>query len=183
MDQMDVEAVILEYRDALRRFLLSRLRDPNDADDVLQEVLTKTFRTLDTLKSEDSVRPWLFRIAHNALTDHYRRTARDAGIDAADLWYGQMDSEAEHAFAPCVDSFLNALPDDAARLLRAVELEGVSQKDYAAQIGVSYSTVKSRVQASRRKLRSLFEQCCDIAFATDGSILEYRRKDGGCTRC
>ena len=89
----------------------------------------------------------------------------------------------EHAFEGCVASFLDALPEETSALLRAIELEGVSQKDYAAREGVSYSTLKSRVQSGRKQLRGLFEQCCDIALATDGSVLDYTRKSDGCGGC
>ncbi len=179
---IDVETVIAEYQGSLRAFLQSRLRDSTDVDDVLQEVLTRTFRNLHRLKAQEKLKPWLLQIANNALMEHHRRAKRDASINADDLWYGN-DRETEHAFAGCVEPFLTALSPDAGDLLRAIELDGVSQKDYAAEHGISYSTLKSRVQSSRRQLRTLFDQCCNIVFAADGSIIDYQRKSGGCDSC
>lgn len=180
---MNANDVIAEYQSSLRAILLSRMRDPSDVDDVLQDALTKTFQNLHTLQSEEKIKPWLFQIAQNAMMDHHRRRGREASIKADDLWYSEPVEAREHAFEGCVAPFLDALPSEAADLLRAVELQGISQNEYAEKAGISYSTLKSRVQASRRQLRQLFDQCCDIAFASDGSIMDYSRKSTGCDRC
>lgn len=179
---MKIEQVIDAYQSSLRAFLMSRLGNRADVDDVLQEVLIKTFRNLHRLEADDKLKPWLFQIAQNALMDHYRRAKRDGSVMAEDLWYDSAP-QPEHAFETCVAAFLDALPDGAAALLKDIELSGVSQKDYAARLGISYSTLKSRVQASRKKLRALFEDCCDIEFAADGSVLDYRRKSDSCGDC
>ena len=178
---MNVESVIVEYQSSLRAFLQSRLRNASDVDDVLQDALTKTFRNISSLKSGDKIKPWLFQIANNALMDHYRGAKRDNSISAEDLWY--YDEDSQHAFEGCVESFLSALPSESGDLLRKIEIEGVSQKDYAEEIGISYSTLKSRVQSSRKQLRGLFERCCSIAFAADGSVMDCSQKPGGCDTC
>lgn len=180
---MNAETVITEYQSSLRAFLLSRVRDSSDVDDILQDALTKTFQNLHTLKSEEKIKPWLFQITRNAMMDHYRRKRREASVMADDLWSGDPNETAEHAFEGCVEPFLDALPNESGDLLRAVDLQGVSQKEYAERLGISYSTLKSRVQASRKQLRQLFDQCCDIAFAADGSVLDYQQKSPGCDSC
>ena len=179
---MNVETVISEYQSSLRAFLQSRLRNASDVDDVLQDALMKTFRNISSLKSGDKIKPWLFQIANNALIDHYRRAKRDNSISAENLWYDD-DENSQHAFEGCLEPFLSALPPEAGDLLRKIEIEGVSQKDYAEEIGISYSTLKSRVQSSRKQLRGLFEHCCNIAFAADGSVMDYSQKPGGCDTC
>jgi RNA polymerase sigma-70 factor (ECF subfamily) len=180
---MKAETVITEYQSSLRTFLLSRMRNPSDVDDVLQDALTKIFQKLHTLKSEQKIKPWLFQIARNTMLDHYRRKSSEASVSADDLWYDTPTETAEHAFEGCVESFLDALPNESGDLLRAVELQGVSQKEYAKRLGISYSTLKSRVQVSRKQLRQLFDQCCEIAFAADGSVLDFKKNSQGCDSC
>lgn len=124
---MTPENIIAEYQSALRAFLLSRMRNSADVDDVLQEALTKTFQNLHRLKAQDKIKPWLFQIARNAMMDHYRRQNREASVNPGDLWYDDP-GEQERAFEGCVEPFLKALPVDTAELLRAVELQGASQK-------------------------------------------------------
>jgi RNA polymerase sigma-70 factor (ECF subfamily) len=177
------ETMIVGHRSSLRAFLLSRMRNPSDVDDVLQDTLAKAFQKLHTLNSELSIKSWLFQIAHNAMMDYYRRQRREASVSADDLWYGESGETAEHPLEGCVDPFLNALPNESGDLLRAVELRGVSQKEYAQRLGVSYSTLKSRVQASRKQLRRLFDQCCNVEFARDGSVLDCKNNSPGCETC
>ena len=83
----------------------------------------------------------------------------------------------------CVAPFISALPADKAQLLTAIELEGMSQKQYAAKNAISYSTVKSRVQAARSELRRLFDECCHVSFDSRGSLRDYKAKSSGCKKC
>ncbi|MEM6985202.1 MAG: sigma-70 family RNA polymerase sigma factor [Pseudomonadota bacterium] len=180
---MNIESVITEYQAALRAFLVSRLRNPADADDLVQEVFAKTLQSAHTLTSDTKLKPWLFQIANNALIDHYRRQQREAAVNPDDLWYNSDQADAEHAFAPCLNTFLSALPPESGELLRAVELDGRPQKALAADLDISYSTLKSRVQSARRQLRGLFDQCCEVVFAKDGTVVDYTQRSGGCDDC
>ncbi|MEM7376848.1 MAG: sigma-70 family RNA polymerase sigma factor [Pseudomonadota bacterium] len=168
---MDINAVVANYRSALHAFLVSRLRNPDDADDLVQEVLAKTLQHGHTLQSDAKLKAWLFQVAHNALIDHHRKRQREAALDAGDLWYTEAPEHRQHAFAPCLDAFIQALPPDAGALLRAVELDGRSQKAVAAEHGLSYSTLKSRVQSARNHLRKLFDQCCAAERDAGGRVL------------
>gem|GEM_PF-3970468 len=80
-----------------------------------------------------------------------------------DLWYSEMDDEDRHVLEGCIVPFVDALPDDMHRLPRRIDLDGLSQKDYAEDIGVSYSTLTSRVQKRRSPLRQRLERCCDLS--------------------
>ena len=151
---MNAESIITDYQSSLRAFLKSRMRTAADVDDVLQDALTKAFQNLHTLKTEDKIKPWLFQIARNAMMDHYRHKSRDAAVTANDLWYDQHEENTEHAFEGCVEPFLLALPAEVSDLLRAVELQGMSQQEYAERLGTNYSTLKSRVRAGRKQLRN-----------------------------
>ena len=69
-----------------------------------------------------------------------------------------------------------------AELLTAIELNGISQKDLAIEHGVSYSTLKSRVQKGRQQLRQLFEDCCQFSFDQHGNVIDYDSKSN-CKDC
>jgi len=62
-------------------------------------------------------------------------------------------------------------------------LNNVKQKDYAAANGLSYSTLKSRVQKGRSQLRDLFEDCCHLSLDKHGNIIEYQPKGDSCGKC
>ncbi|MDJ0689361.1 MAG: sigma-70 family RNA polymerase sigma factor [Xenococcaceae cyanobacterium MO_188.B32] len=71
---MELQQLWQEYSDRLRQFLLSRVKNRADVDDLLQEILIKTYRHLDTVKEPEKFLSWLFQIARNTLIDYYRKS-------------------------------------------------------------------------------------------------------------
>jgi len=69
------------------------------------------------------------------------------------------------------------LPHEDAELLKAIDLNRESQKAYAEALGISYPTLKSRVQKSRTLLKQVFDDCCHFERDRRGSIYEYKRKN------
>ena len=169
-----------DYQMALKGFLHARVSNPADVDDLLQEILIRTFRHLPRLQSRDKLRAWLFQVARNATVDFYRRKGRPPP-QADELWYEDGVNE-RHGLEDCMEVFLSALPPASAELLRAIDLEGLSQKKYAAQRAVSYSTLKSRVQRARGELKSVIDDCCNLVLDRRGRVIEYHPKPGGCKK-
>jgi len=180
---MNLESIWQEYSTSLRGFLYSRVSNDADVEDLLQEVLIKTHQNLDTVKSSEKIKPWLFQLANNTIIDFYRKKGRSRDISAADLWYADDDVVVEQALAQCVEPFIRALPKKSADLLLAIDIEGQSQKDYAEKAGISYSTIKSQVQRGRAKLRTLFDDCCSLTLDKHGNVVEFQAKSGGCDSC
>ena len=58
---MDIDTIWREYRQGLQRFLQSRIANPADAEDVLQDILIKSHQHLHTLSSQNSIKPWLLQ--------------------------------------------------------------------------------------------------------------------------
>ena len=178
-----LEVIWNEHRAALRSFLRKRVADPEDVDDLLQEILIRTHGGLPRLREEENLQAWLYRIARNVTVDHYRRAGRDRAVHADDLWYSADDPDTLTELEGCVAPFLAGPPSEEADLLAAVDLGGVSQKDYATEQGISYSTLKSRVQSARRDLRKLFDDCCRTYLDAQGRLVDYRPKSGHCEIC
>lgn len=181
--RQELATVWTEYRSALSAFLHSRISNPSDAEDVLQDVLLKTHRNYGSLRDGDSLKSWLFQIANNAIIDFYRSKKNARGLNQEDLWYEGIEDNEKHILEDCVAPFIDALPEEAGLLLRRIELEGASQKDMAEQLGISYSTLKSRVQSSRAKLLKLFQNCCDFSVDGRGNVIGYQSKAPSCGDC
>lgn len=180
---LNIEAIWSEYRASLKAFLYSRVSDKDQADDLLQEVLVKTYDKLDTLNDASSVKAWLFQVANNAITDFYRRQAKANGLSAEDLWYQQDEPGIHQQLSQCVAPFISALPEEQSSLLTAVDLEGVSQKQFAEDHDIPYTTLKSRVKKARGELRHLFDQCCRFELDASGNLVSFDRKSGPCKNC
>lgn len=170
----------------LRPFVARRVR-PDDVDDVLQDVFLRMHRGLAELRDDQRFGPWVYRVARSAIADHRRAIARhpSAGGDAPpaeDAEPVDEDRAAEKMLAANVALFVALLPSPYREALTLTELEGVSQRDAAAMMGVSVSAMKSRVQRGRRRLRGMLEACCAIAIDARGKVIECepRRAEDGC---
>lgn len=66
-------------------------------------------------------------------------------------------------------------------MLEQVELQGLTQADLARRLGLASSTVKSRAQRARRRLRETLEACCEIQLDGRGRPFHYEHRGGnGC---
>jgi len=179
---LNIERIWQEYSSSLKALLKSKISNPDDVDDLLQEVLIKTHEKIGTLKSQDKLKPWLFQLANNTIIDFYRKRRSNEKIEEDDLWNGHNEEAMQQKLSDCILPFINALPSSTARLLQAIDIEGRSQKSYAAETGISYSTLKSRVQRGRTQLRGLFEDCCHLELDRYGNIIDYQGKSECCKK-
>ncbi len=123
---MKIEDVWSEYRTSIKSFLHSRISDADEVDDLLQEILIKTYNNLSSVKSEESIKSWLFQIANNTIVDFYRKRGKAKTVNAEDLWYGEDDLTAQTELSGCIEPFVKALPKETARLLMEIDLNGRS---------------------------------------------------------
>jgi RNA polymerase sigma-70 factor (ECF subfamily) len=169
---------------ALRARLLAyfrpRVSDAAAAEDLVQEVLLRVHRQQDALAGVENVGAWVQRVARNALTDHYRRRASAAGArDRYEAEPAPIDEPEEpHALAACLRPLLDGLPDPYAEAVRLVELEGLTQRDAAARVGLSLSGMKSRVQRGRDRLKDALLACCDVEVDARNRVTEVAARKG-----
>ncbi len=173
---MSFEQIWTDYRGALKGYLANKVSQPDEVDDLLQEVLLKTYLKLDSLESEAGLKPWLFKIAHNSVIDYYRKFKPEI-VDELDTIFVEESVNVQSELAACILPFIQSLPSENADLLMAVDINQVSQKDHAEQLGVSYSTLKSRVQKSRQMLKKSYDDCCHFNYDNQGNLLDYERKN------
>ena len=180
---MNIEPIWSEYQAGIKAFLHSRISNPAEVDDLLQDILIKTYNNLHTIQSESSIKPWLFQIANRAIIDFYRERSKGRSLDAEDLWYEKENENIREPLSQCVEPFIKALPAESAELLTAIDLLGESQKACAEQLGISYSTLKSRVQKSRAQLKTLFEECCHFSMDHQGNLMNFDSRSNQCKKC
>jgi RNA polymerase sigma-70 factor (ECF subfamily) len=182
------ERVWRELEGRLRPFVARRVAAPADADDVLQDVFLRVQRSIAQVREEDRLGPWLFQVARSAIAEHGRARmrhplARDADVVEAPAPEpsGADDDELTSELVACVAHFVTLLPSPYREAITLTELEGVSQKDAAAMLGISHSGVKSRVQRGREQLRRMFEDACAIELDARRKVTECEpRSCGGC---
>ena len=179
---MKLEDIWAEYRAGLKAFLHSKISNAADVDDLLQDILIKTHDKLHQVRSQESVKSWLFQLANHSIIDFYRRNGKPE-LSESDLWFSEPESDVKQELSHCVDPFVNALNKEQSDLLMAIDLNGKSQKEYAEALGISYSTLKSRVQKARGELRGVFEGCCNMTLDAQGNLMDYELKADSCDKC
>ena len=72
----DVPALWQEHKNELRSFILKRVKDQDLTNDILQDVLMKVYNFCMSKSGVRNIRSWLFQIAQNTITDHYRNQSK-----------------------------------------------------------------------------------------------------------
>jgi RNA polymerase sigma-70 factor, ECF subfamily len=177
---VDVAGAWHELGHRLRSYV-SRRVVPADTDDIVQSVMVKLLERRSEIEAA-SVRAWLFTVTRNAVAEYYRQkrptVELDAFGDVADTDPSDAAERTIGALADCLEPMLQALSESDADVLRKVDLEGQSQIELAAALGVPLSTLKSRVQRARTKLRATFDICCDFDLSHGGAPIGFDRRAG-----
>jgi RNA polymerase sigma-70 factor (ECF subfamily) len=165
----------------VRGFVGRRVNDPHAADDVAQDIMLKVQSQLASgPPGHEKFDAWVFRVARNAVIDHYRARAVREGsasdaIEAADAVAADPDEPTAVAeLSACVRQIIARLPPEYAEALTLTDLEGLSQQALADRIGLSLSAAKSRVQRAREKLGSMILDCCAIERNRAGAVVDYQ---------
>jgi RNA polymerase sigma-70 factor (ECF subfamily) len=171
--------------DDLRRFVRRRVSDQHEADDIVQDTLTKLAEQLRDGPIGRPLHAWVLRVARNAIVDHYRARGRgQAPVEnvAADD-PGPPPIEKAGLLAS-FRAFIHALPAEQREVVLLTEYDGLTQAELAARLGVPVSTVKSRVQRGRKRLERALRECCAFEFDRRGRIVDWTRRPGGdCRDC
>lgn len=188
------EARWRELRARLHGFVGRRVGNPEDAEDVVQDVFVRMQRNIDALSSADRLYAWAFRIARNAIADHYRSpNRRDVPGEAAakvmeelaaDPIGGEPSNDARAEMARCIAPMVRGLPDNYRWAIELTELEGMTQAAAAERLGLSLPGAKSRVQRGRARLKEMLLRCCEIETDRRGRVIAFETRDGeGCASC
>jgi RNA polymerase sigma-70 factor (ECF subfamily) len=178
------ESIWNEYHQKLYRFIQYRVTDTSITDDILQEVIMRVHSRIDTLKDQNKIQNWLYRITRNAIIDHYR--AQKPMQELPETFTGpQQDAgdEARREIASCLIPFIQNLPEHYRQALTLSEIEGFTQKEVAAKQRLSLSGAKARVQRGRAMMKEMLLKCCRFEFDHQGKMIDYEAKSRNCDKC
>jgi RNA polymerase sigma-70 factor, ECF subfamily len=163
LSQKQFEAMVIEQTDLLYRMATRLSRDPQKAEDLVQETFLRALRGRDNFTLADyGVRPWLLRIMRNLHISRGEREARQpASADAESLENGRI-TDAELPIDPAsfeaMDEDLVAAVNDLSEEYRTVLLlwaiEDFSYKEIADAVDIPLGTVMSRLHRARQQLAS-----------------------------
>ncbi len=178
-----VETLWASFASQLRNFIRSRVRDHAAAEDILQESFLKIHRKLSTLRSDQKVGAWIWRIVRNAIADHFRRDRPNDPLSGEVQIAAESDADLPD-LACCLRKFVDQLTPAHREALLMTAWDGVPQTALAKRLGLSASGAKSRVQRARAELKDLLAACCRFELDRRGNLLEATPRQqpcaGGC---
>lgn len=172
------KAVVRE-RTRLLDFIRRRVPNPEDAEDIVQDVFYELLEAYWLPEPIEQVGAWLFRVARNRIIDRLRRTRHEgplpdavSAVDEAALslpWdllpapeAGPEAAYARDVLLEALDAALDELPPVQREVFVAHELEGRSFKLLAAETGLSINTLLARKRYAvlhlRRRLQTIHDE-------------------------
>ena len=154
----------------LRSWLRGRMSQPQDVDDMMQDLYIKALRPGSRFCSVQNARAWLFEVSRNALAD--RLKLKREMVELPDDLHAALPEDASPVdnLTACLPRVLSELSPTDREAIVQCDLNGMSQADYAAQAGLHLSAAKSRLQRARRRLRVQMTVACQVKMDAGGQV-------------
>ncbi len=160
-DARAFDALFYRYKDGIFRVGLAITKDPSHAEEIVVDTFARAFRAIERLEPDDSLRPWLYRVAVNLSYNRQPRkgivfsTLEDALADVMTPEEGSPPALAERAeqravVLECIDQ----LGPKHKVVVVLHYLNGLNLAEIAEIVGSPVGTVKSRLHYALRKLRT-----------------------------
>jgi RNA polymerase sigma-70 factor (ECF subfamily) len=146
---------------SLRRYARFLARDPDVADDLVQEALTRAVGAADSFQLGTNIRAWLFTILKNVVRNSVRR-GRHSPIQSADLVDSTVRSDPAdqpdaHLELTSLADAIDTLPPSFKQVLLLCGVEGFLYEEAATVLDVPVGTVRSRLFRARNLLMKRIE--------------------------
>lgn len=163
-DVLALETLYDRYRVLAYSLALRVLRDPGEAEDVVQEAFLNVWRSSGTFRLERSTpRSWILSVVHHRAIDKLRgRQSRPVAVefpagmplsDGTDVWADVAARMTQEDVAGA----LGRLPGEQREAIELAYFGGYSQTEIAEMTGAPLGTVKGRMRMGLRKLKGLLQ--------------------------
>ena len=162
--------IVETYSDAAYSIALRMLHNTADAEDAVQEAFISAYRAFSKFKGQSKVTTWLYRIVVNACLMKIRKDKSRAkylmetGYDDVVVhdWRNDPEKEAVNGeLREVVESGLAWLSPDLRAAVVLRDVQGLSSEEAAAALGITVSSIKSRLHRARVLLRKYLEGYLD----------------------
>jgi RNA polymerase sigma-70 factor (ECF subfamily) len=169
-DEKSLEILINRHNQRLTSFIYSKVLDRAIAEDIFQDTFIKVIKTLKrgAYNEEGKFLPWVMRIAHNLIIDHFRRNKRMPKFEGSEdfnifsvLGDDKLDAERQ-LIKDQIDSdlglLIEELPDDQKEVLIMRIYKDMSFKEISENTEVSINTALGRMRYALINLRKIIEK-------------------------
>ena len=165
-----LERLIKRHQQRIFNFIFSKVLDRETAEDIFQDTFIKVVKTLKNgvYNEEGKFLPWVMRIAHNLIIDHFRRSNRIPSLETKEdfdifqmIGDGSLNVESllvNDQIVADLQRLVQELPDDQKEVLQMRLYRDMSFKEIAEQTKVSINTALGRMRYAIINLRKLIEE-------------------------
>lgn len=165
----EITEIWTKYRTELVYYLEKKLNHKQDAEDIFQELIIKVMKHCEE-EEIDNERAWLYAIARNLVSDHFRRKHLiTTELTQIDLPAEEEDSNIEEATI-YLSPLLKLLPEEYEIPLRMSELDGMKQADIARELNIGFSATRTRIHRAKIMLRDIIQRCTKIEVDSAGKL-------------
>ena len=171
MKDCDIFEIWEDYKSSLLGYIKKRVTNNDDAKDILQDVLLKSYQFCSKGKTVLHLKSWLFKITQNTIVDYFKKNKNISfEIDIVDeINENSLVGEASEY----IKALLRLLPEEYAIPLYMYDLDNISQKEIAEKLNLTLPNTKSRIQRGRIKLKERFLECCIVEFDENGEMISF----------
>lgn len=164
---LSAEQVYHDYAPRVYHVARRMVASDMDAEDITQDVLLKVVRKLPNFRGDSTFPTWLHRVTVNAALTHRRRQAvrheralagsldvrDDASWEGSHRTLGPDDQILGHELRQLIEQAMESLPPVYHRVFVLADIDGRSNAEIAADLGMSLPAVKSRLHRARGMMR------------------------------
>jgi RNA polymerase sigma factor (sigma-70 family) len=178
-DQEGRTALLIQSHAQFLAFLARHLGSRAEAEDLLQTAYLKALTASETIRDDEKVLAWFYRVLRNVLVDAHRRRAATERLEARLIREAPgttvPDEALFHTVCQCVLDIARALKPEYRDILQRVEVEEESLKMVAEALGVTPNNASVRLHRARQALRTALLHVC-------GTCAEHGCLDCTCRR-
>lgn len=152
--------LVLKHKEKVRNLVFLTLGDTEFVDDISQDVFISVYHKLNEFRFESKFTTWLYRITVNKCRDYLRKKRVRSifvPIKDSDSEYGTGPFSEDVDIPQLVRSSIEKLPEKLKIPLVLRDIDGLSYKEIADQLGIEVGTIKSRIFRARESLKIILE--------------------------
>lgn len=169
------------YAIDVKRLIMSKVKDVQITDDLVQEVFMKVHTKLTTVEDERKVKSWLLSVSRNTVLDYFRKANKEIPLEKEEAIVSEEDYK--HSEKDCLPGIINNLPKKYRDPLLLSDIKGIKQAEIASQLNLPLATVKSQIQRGRKLIVQGYMDCCDYKLNDKGFLTGEVKDKKQCKVC
>ena len=164
-------SLFLRHKKRIFNYINSKVLDVDISNDILQETFIKVFKIIrkGSYNEQGKFLPWILRISHNLVMDHFRYKKRSKMVYEKDLYYTFSNiKSSDDAFkekiisdktlSKTLSEMIDQLPESQKEIVKLRFFENLSFKEIAEMNNISINTALGRVRYSLNNLRKTMDK-------------------------